>query len=130
MKSPALRLPEDAEVSEQEPNDRSQGANIVAFGQTVAGDVKGDEADWFLIAMPPEPPREISLMVRQVEGNSVDVELFDANEFKLKSMSVAAGAKYLNADVDGNTQFFVRVKIFRLFKRTRYELRLSDKLGN
>ncbi|PTX55653.1 hypothetical protein C8N43_0292 [Litoreibacter ponti] len=128
-KPPALRLPSYPEVEEQEPNDRAQAANIVAFGQTVAGSSRAKEADWFILELPPDPPEKVTIRVRHVDGGSVSYEIFDQDEVRKTSSSLSTGAKPHEFYVDGATQYFVRLKSYWETERTSYELQMTAARG-
>lgn len=105
----ALMLPPDPEVAEVEPNDRIQGANMIGFGQTVSGEVRKGNDDWFVVAVP-DGLAFVDFRVRNLGEGTVSVRLFDANEKDFwRTTLFNRESDNLRMETDGNDRVYVLV---------------------
>lgn len=103
----ALILPPGPEVAETEPNDRLLIANQIQLGQTVSGEVRKGNDDWFVVAVP-EGPAFVDLRVRNVGGGTVSARLLNAREHSIgKDTLFEREAKSMRGEAPGNDRFYV-----------------------
>jgi hypothetical protein len=105
----ALILPPDPEVEESEPNDRIQKANQIGFGQTVSGKLRNGEADWYVIPLPEDAPRDVELRVRHISGRYFSAHLFDSREVEQGWLQSDNGTHYARMDRKGHDRVYVRM---------------------
>lgn len=116
----ALVLPSDASVEESEPNDSVQDANQISLGQTMAGEVRSDEADWVVVAIPEAGPRDIRVKLRKLSGGTLWGNLYDADEERQTFIHVPTGAG--TAVIDRGDRDRIYVNIYSGGGTLRYEL--------
>jgi hypothetical protein len=105
----ALILPGGPEIAEAEPNDRLQIASRIQLGQTVSGEVRKGNDDWFVVAVP-EGPAFVELRVRNVGGGTISARFLDTREANIGKVTLFdRDADTIRADAPENDRFYVWV---------------------
>ena len=105
----ALVLPAEADVKEQEPNDSLRQANQLAVGTIAAGFIKGRNEDWYVVPVADHQSSFVQVMLNVTDGDSARVEMYNADQVKLKGIFSADGAAYGRIYVENTDRLYLKV---------------------
>lgn len=106
--SPAPPAPSPgASVAESEPNDQLLAANRISLGQSVSGEVREGNDDWFVVAVPAGHDF-VELRLRNTGVGTIGAHFFDAKEESMgKDILFERDVMNINAEVAKNDRFYV-----------------------
>jgi hypothetical protein len=112
----------------KEPNDGIYDATAILFGSSIKSKLtERDPVDWYVFKTPEDVSDEFLVIYRYIDGGSVSVEIYDANEKKIDGTVYAISENSsFKIKGDKNMTYYVKVKSYNN-QSTNYEVAVRNK---